>query len=168
MPLIKNGEIVEDSFTTVADDAPLPLNGTIVSMSRFKAERDTLMARNSPLGVCLKSSESPEALGEDVHRLALVVLEFPGFRDGRPFSWARILRTRMNYIGEIRATGHFLYDQVAFLRRVGVDAFDLPQSISIAQFNRALREISYVYQPAPDGRHSIAVLRHRAVSPLTN
>ena len=160
MPLIKNGEVAEDTYISVVDDEPLPLNGTIVSLTRFKAERDTLLARNSPLGVRLKSSESPEALGEDVHRLALVVLEFPAFRDGRPFSWARILRTRMNYTGEVRAVGHFLYDQIAILARVGADAFDLPQGISVARFNRALREISYVYQPAADNRPIIAALRH--------
>src|SRR3954471_20794615 len=111
MPLIKNGKVVEDTYAAVADDAPLPLNGTIVSLNRFIAERETLLSRNSPLGVRLKSAESPEALGEDVHHLALVVLEFPAFRDGRPFSWARTLRTRMNYTGEVRAVGHVLYDQ---------------------------------------------------------
>ena len=30
------------------------------------------------------------------------------FRDGRAFSWARMLRTRLGYRGEIRATGDFL------------------------------------------------------------
>ena len=161
MPLIKNGAIAEDTFVSVADDAPLPLNGTVVPLSRFLRERQTLLARNSAIGVRLKSAESPQALGEDVYRLALVVLEFPAFPDGRPFSWARILRTRMHYTGEIRATGHFLYDQIAFLARVGVDALEVSESISIAQFNRALREISNVYQPAVDGRASIPMLRHQ-------
>ena len=160
MPLIRNGQIVEDTFTTIADDAPLPMNGTTVSLSRFKEEREALLAHYSPLGVQLKSSESPESLGDDVHRLALVVLEFPAFRDGRPFSWSRMLRTRMRYSGEIRATGHFLYDQLAFLVRVGVNAFDLPESFSIHQFNRALNEISRVYQPSVDERIIISGLRH--------
>src|SRR5689334_12494437 len=152
MPLIRDGEMVDDTFINVGDDVPLPLNGTIVSLNRFRADRETLLARNSPLGVRLKSSESPEEVGKDVHRLAVVVLEFPAFRDGRPFSWARMLRTRMNYTSEIRATGHFLYDQLAFLPRVGVNAFDLPEGFSMHQFNRALREISRVYQPSADGR----------------
>ncbi len=164
MPLIKNGRVAEDTFISVADDAPLPLNGTIVSLARFQVERQTLLARNSPLGVRLKSSEPPEVFGDEVHRLSVVVLEFPAFRDGRPFSWARILRTRMNYMGEIRATGHFLYDQIAFLARVGIDAFEISDSISIEQFNRALREISNVYQPAADGRASIPMLRHQTSS----
>jgi uncharacterized protein (DUF934 family) len=70
----------------------------------------------------------------------------------------------MQYMGEVRATGHFLYDQIAFLTRVGVNAFDLPPSISTGQFQRALREISYVYQPSADERATIPSLRHRTSS----
>jgi uncharacterized protein (DUF934 family) len=159
MPLIKNSRWAEDHFVHVADDAPMPLNGTIVSLPRFQAEREILLARNSPLGVQLKSAESPEALGDDVHRLAVVVLEFPVFRDGRAFSWARLLRTRMNYHGEIRAAGPFLYDQIAFAVRVGFDAFEVPEGFTLAQYNRALSEMSYVYQPSTDGRTTIRELR---------
>jgi uncharacterized protein (DUF934 family) len=159
MPLIKHGRFAEDHFASIADDAPLPVNGTIVSLARFQKERETLVMRNAPLGVRLKSSESPEALGGDVHRLSVVVLEFPAFRDGRPFSWARMLRTRMNYTGEIRAAGHFLYDQLAFMVRTGFDAFDVPEGFTPAQFARALAEMSYVYQPAADGRKTIRDLR---------
>ena len=119
MPLIRNGAAADDTFVTVADGDALPANGAIVTLARFKSERDALLARNAPLGVWLKSAESPEELGDDVHRLSVIVLEFPIFRDGRPFSWARMLRTRMGFTGEIRATGHFLYDQLAFLARTG-------------------------------------------------
>ena len=155
MPLIRDGVFEEDGYVTVADGEPLPLNGTIVSLTRFQAERETLLARNSKLGVRLKSSESPEALGKDVHRLSVIVLEFPFFKDGRPFSWARILRTRMKYEGEIRAAGNFLYDQLAFATRVGFDAFEVPAGFTLNRFNRALSEMSYVYQPSTDGRKTI-------------
>ena len=161
MPLIKNGQWAEDHFISVADDAPMPLNGTIVSLPRFQSERATLLARNSPLGVQLKSAESPEGLGDDVHRLAVIVLDFPVFRDGRAFSWARLLRTRMNYRGEIRAAGAFLYDQIAFALRVGFDAFEVPERFTLAQFNRARSEMTYVYQPSADRRTTIRELRAR-------
>ncbi|HEY1961114.1 MAG TPA: DUF934 domain-containing protein [Rhizomicrobium sp.] len=159
MPLIKDGVFEQDSYVAVADGDPLPLNGTIVSLPRFQAERETLLARNSKLGVRLKAPESPEALGSDVHRLSVVVLEFPFFKDGRPFSWARILRTRMRYEGEIRATGHFLYDQLAFATRVGFDSFEVTDGFTLNQFDRALSEMSYVYQPSTDRRKTIRNLR---------
>ena len=157
--LIKNGVPAEDAYTDVADDAPLPDGAVIVSLKRFRADRDALFARNTPLGVKLASDQSPEALGADLDRLALVVLEFAKFRDGRPFSWARMLRTRLKFTGEIRATGDFLYDQLAFMVRVGFDSFELPQSITPELFARALGEMTLVYQPSADGRKTVRDLR---------
>jgi len=159
MPLIKNGAPAEDTYTLVADDAPLPDGPVIVSLQRFRADRDSLLARNTPVGVRLASDQSPDVLGSDLERLALVVLEFPKFRDGRPFSWARLLRTRLRFSGEIRATGDFLYDQIAFMVRVGFDGFDLPPSITAQLFQRALGEMTNVYQPSADGRKTIFDLR---------
>jgi uncharacterized protein (DUF934 family) len=159
MPLIKDGAFVADAYETVADDAPLPDGGAIVSLARFIAERDALLARNAPLGVRLKSAESPEALGEDVHRLSVVVLEFPVFRDGRAFSWARMLRTRLKFTGEVRGTGHFLYDQIAYMHRTGFDAFEVPEGFTLEQYARALAEMTDVYQPSADGKKTIRDLR---------
>ena len=157
--LIRNGIVAEDCFQSTADDAPFPANGTIVSLARFHKDREEILARNAPIGVRLKSDESPEALGEDVHRLSVIVLEFPKFRDGRALSWARMLRTRLGFTGEIRAVGHFLYDQLAFMHRVGIDAFEVPDHITPEEFNRALGEMTDVYQPSADGRKTIRQLR---------
>ena len=123
MPLIKDGKLATDTFVAVADDATLPDGAIIVSLARFQKERDALLARNTPLAVRLKSDENPEKLGDDVQHFALIALEFPKFRDGRAFSWARMLRTRLNFTGEIRAVGDFLFDQISYLHRVGVNAF---------------------------------------------
>jgi uncharacterized protein (DUF934 family) len=157
--LIKDGAFIEDHYVTLGDDDPQPANGTIVSLARFEKERDALVARNAPLGVRLKSDESPERLGEDLDRLSVVVLEFPKFRDGRAFSWARMLRTRLGFKGEIRATGHFLYDQLAFMTRVGFDAFEVRENFTVEEFARAMGEMTYVYQPSVDGRRTIRDLR---------
>ena len=160
MPLITGDAFVTDSFTTVADDAPLPESGgAIVSLERFRKERDSLLARNTPIGVLLKAQESPELLGDDLGRLSVVALEFPKFRDGRAFSWARMLRTRLGFTGQIRAVGDFLYDQINYQHRVGFDAWQVPESFTLAQFQRALTEMTNVYQPSSDGRKTIRDLR---------
>jgi uncharacterized protein (DUF934 family) len=160
MPLIKNGAFIEDAYTAVADDAPLPQTGPfVVTLVRFKKDRDGILARNVPIGVRLKSADSPESLGEDLARVSLVVLEFPYFKDGRAFSWARMLRTRLGYRGEIRGSGHFLYDQIAFMNRSGFDAYEVPEGFTLEQFRRALGEISIAYQPSIDGRKTIRDLR---------
>ena len=90
---------------------------------------------------------------------ALIELEFPKFRDGRAFSWARLLRTRLGFTGEIRAVGDFLYDQVNYQRRVGFDAWDAPAGLTPELFNRAFAEMTGVYQPSTDGKTTIRELR---------
>ena len=164
MPLIRvetsGAAVVPDTFVTIADDAALPESGgAIVSLTRFAKERESLLARNAPIGVRLKSDESPEALGDDVQRLSVVAIEFPAFGDGRGFSWARMLRTRLSYTGEIRATGKFIYDQIAHQARTGFNAWELPDGFTLEQFNRALREITHPYQPSADGKKTIRELR---------
>ena len=160
--LIKSGAYAQDTYARVADDAPLPEGPVLVSLARFRREREALLARNTPVGIQLQSSENPETLGADVHHFALIALEFPKFRDGRAFSWARMLRTRLGYEGEIRAVGDFLYDQVNYQHRVGFDAWEVPDHFTIEMFNRALTEMTYVYQPSTDGRTTIRQLRAAA------
>ena len=164
MPLIQveggKPRLANDIFATVDDDAALPESGgAIVSLARFSKDRESLLARNAPIGVRLKSSESPEVLGADVLRLSVVAIEFPAFGDGRGFSWARMLRTRLGFTGEIRATGKFIYDQIAHQQRTGFDAWELPDGFTLEQFDRALGEITNPYQPSADGKKTIRELR---------
>ncbi len=157
--LIKSGAYAQDAFAPVADDASLPTGAVLVSLARFQKERDRLLERNTPIGVKLQSHENPEVLGDDVSRLSLVALEFPKFRDGRAFSWARILRTRMGFTGEIRAVGDFLFDQVNYQHRVGFDAWEVPDHFTVEMFQQALTEMTDVYQPSADGKKTIRELR---------
>ncbi len=157
--LLKSGAFAADTFTAIADDAALPDGAVIVSLKRFQAEREALLARNTPLGITLQSSEDPASLGADLSHFAVIALQFPKFRDGRAFSWARKLRTKLGFKGEIRAVGDFLFDQVNYQHRVGFDAWEVPDNFTVAQFQRALTEMTNVYQPATDGRKTIRELR---------
>jgi uncharacterized protein (DUF934 family) len=157
--LLKSGAFAADPYQSAADDAALPEGAVLVSLSRFQKDREAFLARNTPIGVKLQSHENPELLGDDVNRLSLVALEFPKFRDGRAFSWARILRTRLNFKGEIRAVGDFLFDQVNYQHRVGFDAWEVPDHFTVEMFNRALSEMTNVYQPSSDGKKTIRELR---------
>ncbi|MBN9546700.1 MAG: DUF934 domain-containing protein [Alphaproteobacteria bacterium] len=162
MPLITVDGFQDDAFAPLADDMPLPNGAVLVSLARFQKERDALIARNAPIGVRLKSDQPPELLGEDVERLSLVALEFPKFRDGRAFSWARQLRTRLGFKGQVRAVGDFLYDQIAHQHRVGFDAWEVAEGFTPDTLHRALNEIANVYQPSADGRKTIRQLRASA------
>ena len=88
-------------------------------------------------------------MGADVHHFAVIELEFPKFKDGRGYSWARLLRQRLSYKGEIRAVGDVLRDQWLFMSRVGVDAFEVRPGTTIEDFRAALAEQTVFYQPPP-------------------
>ena len=157
--LIKSNAFTSDTYAQVGDDAALPEGPVLVSLARFEKEREVLLARNTPVGVLLQSDQSPEKLGGDVMRLSLVALDFPKFRDGRAFSWARMLRTRLGFTGEIRAVGDFLYDQISYQHRVGFDAWLVPDTFRLEDFTKALGEMTNVYQPSADGKKTIRELR---------
>jgi uncharacterized protein (DUF934 family) len=162
MPLIKGDAFIDDPFFFVPDGKAYPdEKGVIVTLARFQGERDNLFAHRPLIGVRLASNENPQALKADLPRLAVVALEFPKFRDGRAFSWARMLRTRFAYKGEIRAVGDFLPDQLAFMARTGFDAFEMRQDFTLEQFRHAMGEMSHAYQPSADGKKTIRELRAR-------
>ncbi|WP_019672468.1 DUF934 domain-containing protein [Psychrobacter lutiphocae] len=69
----------------------------------------------------LLKSRSDDSLPLLQH-LDLIILYQPSFADGRSFSQARHLR-QQGYEGEIRIAGDFGVDQIAYLKRAGIDSF---------------------------------------------
>ena len=70
--------------------------------------------------------------------------------DGRAFSYARILRERYGFKGELRATGKVIQDQLFFMHRCGFDSFELSDGEDIEKSIAALSSFSVAYQPAAD------------------
>ena len=161
MALVKDGKLTEDSWVAVADAADVPSSGpVIVSLSRWRAERDALLTRSDPLGVRLASHEMASEIAPDLDRIGLVALEFPTFRDGRAYSSARLLRDRYGFKGELRAVGNVLRDQLLFMNRCGFDAFEIASDDAVEVWRKAIEEFSVWYQPATDNRVPVTVLRH--------
>ena len=164
MALIRDGKPVPDPWRVLGDDEALPEHApVIVSYDRWQAGREELVRRDAPLGIRLGSDQAPTPIAGDLERFSLVALEFPTFTDGRAYSYARLLRERYGYAGEVRATGNVLGDQLAFMLRCGFDTFEVADGVAAA-WSRATSEISFWYQPAADGRQPIAALRHRGTT----
>ena len=150
---LQHGALQPNNWRFVGDDAAIPAEEPVtVSLKRWQAEAETLRGRNTPIGVRLKNDEQALALGDDVHRLSLIEVEFPKFTDGRAFSQARILRDKLGYQGELRAVGTILRDQYLYMTRCGIDLVELPEDKPIDGYLAALKEFSAWYQPASDGR----------------
>ncbi len=117
--------------------------------------------------VSLSNTDPVEDLAPHVGRLRLIVLQFPKFSDGRAYSQARLLRGRLGYTGELRASGNVLQDQALFMLRCGFDSFESEQAGFGEALAKARSLFSVVYQPAEDDRETAALLRLRNNEPLS-
>ncbi len=141
MPLIKDDEFIDDPWVAVADDEALPEGApAIVGLARWQAERGVLAGRNAPLGIRLRADQPPAEIAEDLDRFQVIALEFPVFGDGRAYSYARLLRERHGYRGELRAVGNVLRDQALFMRRCGFDAFEVAEGTGVDGWRESLDE----------------------------
>jgi uncharacterized protein (DUF934 family) len=131
----------------------------IVSLARFRKERDTLAAGPLEVGVRLPNTEDIAALWPELADRPLIALEWPKWGDGRAFSQARVLRERCGYKGEIRAVGDVLRDQIQYMQRCGVNAFepraDQEPDVCLA----ALSDFDLAYQNAADALPNVWALR---------
>jgi uncharacterized protein (DUF934 family) len=155
MALLKQNGIVADPWTRIDDDADISgATQPIISLTRWKRDRDALLTHigeiGGEIGIVLGSDESPALIAGDIHRFGVICLNFPKFTDGRGYSYARLLRSRHNYTGEIRAVGNVLRDQALFMRRCGIDSLEIMDGCSTDNWRQAFAELSIRYQPAED------------------
>lgn len=148
--IIKGRQIVTDHWRHLADDEPLPEGPVSVSLARWQAEREALLSRFDRVGLRLKNDDDLKEIVGDLSHFALIALEFPVFKDGRAFSQARLLRERYGYRGELRAIGDVLRDQLFFMQRVGIDAYELRADRDLEDALEAFAEFTVTYQPAVD------------------
>ena len=133
----------------------------LVGLALWQTSRDELLQRSEAIGLVLKSDQPPELIGDGLQQLAVIALEFPAFRDGRAYSYARLLREKYDFRGELRAVGDVLLEQLHFMVRTGFDAFDIQSDDPLADFEVAAADFSVWYQPTADGRDTALELRRR-------
>jgi uncharacterized protein (DUF934 family) len=164
--LIQNGHLVADRWQRLevsedTDLGALPAGPILLPAPLWCARRDELLARSGEIGVSLAPSFPLESLAEDISRFALIAIEFPKFTDGRGYSMARLLRERYHYRGELRAVGDVGRDQMFYLRRVGFDAFLIPEGRDAEDALQGLNDFPETYQGATD--QPLPLFRRRAV-----
>lgn len=73
-------------------------------------------------------------------------LHFPKFTDGRAYSQAFLLRRRLGFKGEIRATGDVLIDQLVSMSRTGFDVAVLREGLDAGAAQRQFERFPDFYQ----------------------
>jgi len=155
MTVIRNGRVVPDSWRPARGGPAAEKAGHVyVTPDQWAADPDGWRAHPGPIGLRLASDQPPAMLADDLGRFDLILLEFPAFTDGRAYSYARQLRERHGYAGELRAVGDVLRDQLLFMFRCGIDSFevDLGGNAAAEAWAEAAAEISVWYQSMPADR----------------
>ncbi len=148
------------------DVHPQPYAQALLTLEQWHAVRDTWPAHFAT-GVILENDVDVAALAKDLPRLKLIALQFPKFTDGRAYSQARLLRSRLRFAGEVRAIGDVLIDMLPLLERCGFDAVRLRADQNLESAQRAMGFIAEHYQgdvvqPRP------MFLRHADLLPLSS
>jgi uncharacterized protein (DUF934 family) len=147
MPLLRQRELVEDSWVALGDQPPADNVALIVPFAKFKESPDTYRARKGKLGIRLSPADKVEDLAPELPRLSLVALEFTGPGEGRGYTQAKLLRARYKFAGEVRAVGHVKQDQIYLMARVGIDAFDLAPGEKPEEALATLARFKIAYTP---------------------
>ena len=94
--------------------------------------------------ISLANDADPRAVSlEGVKRIDL---HFPKFTDGRAYSQAFLLRRRLGFQGEIRATGDVLIDQLVAMARTGFDVAVLREGLDASAAQRQFDRFPAFYQ----------------------
>ena len=157
---IKDGKLSENLWHLVPRETDLAeaVNNSgdhlLVHISLWREHKPELLASNKNIGVWMDSDDDAYELANDVNDLSLIAVNFPVFRDGRSFSNAAILRLRLSFNGELRAIGDVLRDQLFYMKKCGINSFELSDAVDAEEALAAFTDFADNYQstvgdPAP-------------------
>ncbi len=154
-PIWRNGGFEPDPWVRLAADAPFPPGAQplLVALAAFLAGPERFLGYDGMLGVEVAPGESVLSLEPYLWKMSLIALAFPKFSDGRNYSAARLLRERLHFQGELRATGDVLADQIPLMRRCGIMSYEVSHAPTRAALAAGrLADVRRFYQPIPNAR----------------
>jgi uncharacterized protein (DUF934 family) len=139
---VENDPWIVETDDVKAEGEQKPLLDLDALIERAEASNDV------GLGVLIKPADDVKRLEPYLYRLEIVAVAFPAYNDGRAFSHASLLRTRMGYTNELRAVGDVLIDQIPLMLRCGIDSFSVTNATALKRLEEnRLPGIPHHYQP---------------------
>src|SRR5260370_13263351 len=126
--LLRDGRIVDDDWSSLAEDEGNAAAPLILTLAEWQEDRDRWLTQDRRLGVVLSPAHKVELLAPDIARFALIGADFSGPSEGRGYSQVRELREQWKFAGELRATGYVRREQLFFMARSGFNSFELPET----------------------------------------
>ncbi|WP_313618235.1 DUF934 domain-containing protein [Agrobacterium sp.] len=140
---VENDPWVVETEEVKATDEQKPL----LDLDNFIIKADE--GNDVNLGVLIKPADDVLRLAPYLDRIALVAISFPAYNDGRGFSHASLLRSRLGFGGEVRAVGDVLLDQIPHMLRTGFTSLSVTNETAIRRLSEhRIPGIDVHYQPA--------------------
>lgn len=137
--------VTQDHWTLVRDsEGALPAGRLILPLAGWR-QLQAGEQRMSLHGLWLGPDDDVESLELWLSVVPLIALDFPSFRDGRGYSQAYLLRTRLGWQGELRAIGDVLRDQLSHMRQCGFTSFAVREDKCATDALKGLSGMSVVY-----------------------
>ncbi|SAL21018.1 oxidoreductase [Caballeronia terrestris] len=96
--------------------------------------------------ITLPNDADPLTLRDQLQGITRIDLHFPQFTDGRAYSQAYLLRRRLRFTGDLRATGDVLIDQLLQMERMGFSSAVLKDGLDIADAESQFARFPGFYQ----------------------
>lgn len=94
----------------------------------------------------LPNDADPMTFADALAGVDRIELQFPHFTDGRAYSQAYLLRRRLRFTGDLRATGDVQIDQLLQMARTGFSSAVLNDGLDPMEAARHLQQFSGFYQ----------------------
>lgn len=129
--------IVPDEWTILEEGSAGP--GLIVPLEAWLESPDGA-------GVWVEGDAEVEEIAPRLVEAPVVAVRFPAFADGRGLTFAKLLRSRYGYNGELRAFGEIVPDLCEYMHRCGFDAFVLADRRQAEAAIACIRRMTDHYQ----------------------
>lgn len=151
--LTDQGQLVQDEWELLPKETEFSIEAitrpTLIPFNQLHGRIDEIKSLDT-IGIWIDTDTSEQALADVPLDVPVIGVYFPVFSDGRGFSLGRMLREQHGYKGELRAMGHYMPDQLHYLKRCGFNAFMVESDSQIDTMKQSLSDFSDSYQAACD------------------
>jgi len=140
--------VTDDPWIVLREDHAPADSPLILPLARWRERQAPAVLQGAAVsrdGLLLGADDDPMELQPWLGVLPLIAIDFPSFRDGRGYSQAYLLRTRLGWRGELRAVGDVLRDQLSHMRQCGFDSFAVREDKHVHDALKGLAGMSVQY-----------------------
>ncbi|WP_339044959.1 DUF934 domain-containing protein [Candidatus Zinderia endosymbiont of Aphrophora alni] len=165
--IIKNNIILNDNWLIFYINNKKKLkniiipNGKIIIHINIWNKYYFFLKKRKNIGIWIFSFENFKKIKKKKIKFKIIAINFINFLDGRGYSLAYEIRNKFNFLGELRAIGNVLRDQIFYMKRVGFNSFLIKKNKNIFNIFNGLYDFSEKYQSSFDEKKPLFLRKNR-------